>query len=350
LAELVSALIPISDPHTAHPGDSSEERFYASYEWSLDPVLSLRELFMRLREALEQFESHPPSSWQRQECKANLYLFVCAITCTLDDYLGQVPPNLLRISSRFPRLRLPLLLAQQILDAAHYVWTFPERFRVARWRRRWTSSVDAICEFLIDPVGHAPEQWQKCKKSIEGNLAPRLPNRLLDRRMQLPSGFRSQDLAHHDAISLARLFATSQAAHRGPVVIIGPRSMGAYFAPPVKAKLSELGWTSVSWCTLRPKKGVAPWEKAHLRALRSPDVRVLVVDESPNTGNTFLLMLKLLREFGVHPERIFLLAAMHPRHADSTGGARTLQEPHARFRFRPASVKGLFPRRGLAGR
>jgi hydroxymethylpyrimidine pyrophosphatase-like HAD family hydrolase len=49
-----------------------------------------------------------------------------------------------------------------------------------------------------------------------------------------------------------------------------------------------------------------------LKVLHLPDVRVLVIDESPNTGNTFQLMVNLLRKRGVPPSRIFLLAAMHP--------------------------------------
>ena len=45
-------------------------------------------------------------------------------------------------------------------------------------------------------------------------------------------------------------------------------------------------------------------------------MQVLVIDESPNTGNTFHLMVNLLRKRGVAPNRIFLLAAMHPARPD----------------------------------
>ena len=52
--------------------------------------LSVRELFERLRESLNQLNSlNVP--WQIEECKANLYLFACALTCTVDDYLGEAP-------------------------------------------------------------------------------------------------------------------------------------------------------------------------------------------------------------------------------------------------------------------
>jgi hydroxymethylpyrimidine pyrophosphatase-like HAD family hydrolase len=297
------------------PGDTSEKQFYSAYEWALDPILSLRELFERLQETLNDFEKYE-LPWQREECKTNLYLFVSAITCTVDDYLGQTPPNVLRISERIPRFRVLLLAAQKLINVVHFARTFTRKSRVAFWRRNWASSVDAVCDLLIHEANTTAEQWGRCKDSIEKAIASRLPKELLDRRMQLPSGFRSQDLAHQDAISLATLFDASQKDRQRQVLIIGPRSMGAYFASPLKAKLKALGWTSVTWCTLRPKKGISRWEEPGLREIHSPNVQVLVVDESPNTGNTFLLMVKLLREMGVPAERIFLLAAMHPTRPD----------------------------------
>lgn len=293
----------------------SEEQFYSFYGWALDPVLSVRELFEHLSESLNRLNSlNVP--WQIEECKANLYLFASAVTCTLDDYLGETPPALSKISRKFPRLRIPILLVQRIVNVVCRLTSFPQKSRAARWRRKWTSQVDAICE-LLTRTGKPPRQeLNELRKSIAHCIATPLPKQLLNRRMQLPSGYRSQDLAHQDAFSLAELFNASQTNRQSPLLIIGPRSMGAYFAPAAKAKLSQLGWTSVSWCTIRPKKGISPWEETALQSLYSPDARVLLIDESPNTGDTFQLMLNLLRKRGVPPSRIFLLAAMHPARPD----------------------------------
>jgi hydroxymethylpyrimidine pyrophosphatase-like HAD family hydrolase len=315
VVETMSAQMSVSEISRLGPDAGSEEQFYSSYEWALDPVLSVRELFERLRESLNQLNSFNVP-WQIEECKANLYLFACALTCTVDDYLGEAPPDLAKISPKFPILEIPLLLGQKIVNVVYRLASFPQKSRASRWNGKWISEVDAICELLTRPGKPAQQQLDKLKESIENCIATSLPERLLNRRMQLPSGFRSQDLAHQDAFSLAELFAASQENRQSSLLIIGPRSMGAYFAPAAKAKLAALGWTSVSWCTLRPKKGISPWEEPALEALHSPDVQVLVIDESPNTGNTFHLMVNLLRKKGVAPNRIFLLAAMHPARPD----------------------------------
>jgi hydroxymethylpyrimidine pyrophosphatase-like HAD family hydrolase len=307
----MSTQVPVSEISGFPPDIGSEEQFYSCYEWALDPVLSVRELFERLRESLNQLNSLNVA-WQIEECKANLYLFACALTCTVDDYLGEAPQDLSKISQKFPILETPLLPVQKIVNAIHHLATFSQKSHVATWRKKWTSKVNAICELLTRAGKPVQQQLDKLKESIENCVATPFTEQLLNRRMQLPSGYRSQDLAHQDAFSLAELFTAAQENRQCPLLIIGPRTMGAYFAPAAKAKLLELGWTSVSWCTLRPKKGISPWEEPALRALHSPDVQVLIIDESPNTGNTFLLMVNLLRKRGVPPERIFLLAAMHP--------------------------------------
>jgi HAD superfamily hydrolase (TIGR01484 family) len=315
VVDSVCTQVPVAELRGLRPHVASEEHFYSFYKWALNPVLSVRDLFEHLRESLNQLNSlNEP--WQIEECKANVYLFASALTCTVDDFLGETPPDFSKISRMFPRFRIPILLAQKIMNAVHRLASYPRKSRAERWRREWTSRVDAICNFLAQTGKPAEQQLDELRKSIEISIAIPLPNRLLVRRMQLPSGFRSQDLAHQDAFSLAELFTASQENRQSPLLIIGPRSMGAYFAPAAKAKLLQLGWTSVSWCTIRPKKGISPWEEPALQALHSPDVLVLVIDESPNTGNTFQLMVNLLRKRGVPPSRTFLLAAMHPARPD----------------------------------
>jgi hydroxymethylpyrimidine pyrophosphatase-like HAD family hydrolase len=315
VVEITSKQVPVSQLSGLHPEASSEEDFYSSYEWALDPVLSVRDLFEHIRESLNQLNSlNVP--WQIEECKANMYLFASALTCTVDDYLGETPPDITKISRMFPRLRIPVLLVQKITDVAYRLASFPQKSRAAHWRKKWTSRVDAICELLTQTGKPAQQQLDELSKSIENSIATPLPKGLLHRRMQLPSGYRSQDLAHQDAFSLAELFTSSQQNRQSPLLLIGPRSMGAYFAPAAKAKLLQLGWTLVSWCTIRPKKGISPWEEPALQALHSPDVQVLVIDESPNTGNTFRLVVNLLRKMRVPPSRISLLAALHPARPD----------------------------------
>jgi hydroxymethylpyrimidine pyrophosphatase-like HAD family hydrolase len=294
---------------------ASESSFYSNYEWALNPVLTVRELFGHLREELERYETLA-AAWQREESKANLSVFMGAITCTVDDYLGASAPNFSRVAKRFPTLRIPVLTAQKLLDSVYFFRSVSEKSRVAAWRENWIPAADAISNFLVSAGEPPVEVWRRCRAIVEERLNAHFPQELLDRPMQLPSGYRSQDLAHQDAAALGDLFAATQVNRREHLLIVGPRSMGAYFAPVLKARLRQLGWKSISWCTIRPKKGISPWERRYLRALDSADTKVLVIDESPSTGNTFLLLIRLLRELGVQPERLFLLAAMHPTQPD----------------------------------
>src|ERR1700689_3657404 len=104
----MSAQGPVSEFSRDRPSVGSEAQFYSFYEWALDPVLSVRDLFEHLSESLSQLNLlNVP--WQIEECKANLYLFASALTCTVDDYLGETPQDVSKISRKFPRLRIPLI-------------------------------------------------------------------------------------------------------------------------------------------------------------------------------------------------------------------------------------------------
>src|SRR2546430_17650366 len=81
----------------------TESDFYAPYDWCLNPILSVGELFQRLGEELDRYESLRVD-WQREECKINVYLFVCPIACPSDAYPPPPPWDLPLLSNYFPRL------------------------------------------------------------------------------------------------------------------------------------------------------------------------------------------------------------------------------------------------------
>src|SRR5579885_3566848 len=62
----------------------SEREFYSQYGWCLNPLLTVRELFFRLKEELARYGSQP-CEWQREEARINVFLFIAAIACTVDD-------------------------------------------------------------------------------------------------------------------------------------------------------------------------------------------------------------------------------------------------------------------------
>ena len=102
--------------------------------------------------------------------------------------------------------------------------------------------------------------------------------------MQLPSGFRAQDLTHHDAIALADAFDRSQRDRGDELAIVGARTAGAYFAPLIHARLQQCGWKSSCWTSIRPKTGLGHWEKKRLCAMALQEAKVLIVDDHPGYG------------------------------------------------------------------
>ena len=295
----------------------TEADFYAPYDWCLNPILSVGELFQRLGEELDRYESLRVD-WQREECKINVYLFVCAIACTVDDYLSSRPWDLAPLSNYFPRLRWAVGTAQRLLNLPYLLRSAARDRSVRLWRRRWDPCVDRACDILLNGADPEAGQWTGLHRMVTEVASIPLPERLLRQRMRLPEGFRCQDLTHHDVFALVGRFVASQQDCTKEVVIVGMRTAGAYFAPLVKAFLSTLGWPLVSWFTIRPKTALSGWERQQLRRLGRRDAHVILVDDHPNTGLTFRLMLRMLRQSGVPPRRVTVLAPRHPVRPDWT--------------------------------
>lgn len=291
---------------------AAEEQFYSRYGWCLNPVLSVEDLFRRFREEIDSYEAL--SGWQREESKANLYLFACAIACTADDYFAVRWLNLKPLTSRLPKLRPAISAVQSAGDAVQSALKVRDR-AAWQWRRRWDDCVSEVCRLLL--AGNAREI------KISGSLrtftrdlcGAAFPQGLLKRRMRLPEAFRAQDMAHHDVITLIDRFCNSDkaaAARESGLVLMGLRTAGAYFAALMAEYLKQQGYPDVSWFSIRPKNGVTKWEGERLAEAARAGRELLVVDDYPSTGRTFRLTFEILRTFGVRPEQTSILAPTHP--------------------------------------
>jgi len=298
-----------------------EQSFYARHAWCLNPLQPLGQLLARLHDELEWYPALE-TEWQRQESRINFYLLTCAISCTVADSLSPRLPSFAKLASRWPR-------ASFVLNVAGKTAMAVERFRgllfdraVRNWQREWDGCVELACEILLHELGAgSPQATQLAAVSRE--LAGRaLPEKLRGTRMQLPSGFRAQDLTHHDAIALADAFDRSQSDRGGELAIVGARTAGAYFAPLIHARLQQRGWKS-SWISVRPKNGLGHWEKKRLCAMAGQATRVLIVDDHPDTGETIRLMVDVLGECGIEREKITVVVPSHEAQLDTsalTGG------------------------------
>src|SRR5439155_224699 len=101
-----------------------------------------------------------------------------------------------------------------------------------------------------------------------------------------------------------------------PVLALGLRTAGSYFAPLVCAWLKLRGYRDVEAATLRPKTGVAPWEQAALARCATRQGLAVVVDEPANTGATLACTSDLLARAGVPPPNTVLLLPVHPTRRD----------------------------------
>src|SRR5438552_11484249 len=96
-----------------------EEQFYSRYTWCLNPILSIEELFDHLKD--EVHHSAILTDWQREESIINIYLFVCAIACTLDDYLGRRLLNTSPLRTRLRRFAFMIAAAERLLRILEWI-------------------------------------------------------------------------------------------------------------------------------------------------------------------------------------------------------------------------------------
>jgi hydroxymethylpyrimidine pyrophosphatase-like HAD family hydrolase len=283
-----------------------EERFYSRYDWCLNPILSIRQLLAHLNEELDGYRVS--EGWQREECRINLYLFACAIVCTIDDYFNQRLLNLSLLRSRAARLDFLLAATEWVLNTPVWLLKIVANWRAWRWRKRLNSGLHEICDLLI--AGGESRMTSSTFARV------RLPERLLNHKMRLPEAFRAQDFTHQDVISLARRFCASSEPNGAPVTIVGLGAGGAYFAPLIAAYLKRSKWEQVSWFSIRPESGMSIWETWRLWKLRRRNTRVVLAEDYPGTGAALRLTVQILQQVRIRTEQISILAPTHAAQPD----------------------------------
>jgi len=348
----LSAVHEITGRDDQEVSNSSERSFYSHYEWCLNPLLSLRDLRLRLREEVERYNSLSVE-WQREESRINIYLFVCAIACTIDDYLARRTIDLTPAAKRFPRFRNLVQNGQRFTRfATGYISLFSDK-SIRTWRKRWSVWVDTSCRLLTDSPEAAGETIEELKRSSDVLDAP-LPDALLRRHMRLPEAFRAQDMAHQDVFTLADYLCNSSAPADRPLVILGLRTAGAYFAPLMSVYLRKIARWPVSWFTIRPKFGASVWEARQLSKIRRTGARLVIIDDYPASGRTFRLILDIVKRFQIPAADITIIAPTHPASPNWTADAglaqsegmrvvtMDLEDLHKSRLLKPVALQSLF--------
>jgi hydroxymethylpyrimidine pyrophosphatase-like HAD family hydrolase/adenine/guanine phosphoribosyltransferase-like PRPP-binding protein len=288
--------------------------FYRHYGDWLNIYPSMSVLLQRLVGELGRFGAETVS-WRQREILTNVFLHCGAISDLTDDYLVGRAYDLSKIAL-LPFSAPAIRGFNTVMKASR--WVRSKRLAsVNRWRRAWEI---AFQEFLRTSLVAESVPSAALIEELKRLAGQELPADLLAEVAKAPAAFRSQDLSHHDVLALGkRLLGAFQETER-PILVIGLRTAGSYFAPLLAAYLQANGCRDVESVTLRPKKGMTAQEHAQIALAVKKHARAIIVDEPINTGSTLLKTLDLLRKSGFR-EGLCVVVPVHASRRDWNSGS-----------------------------
>ncbi len=284
----------------------AEIDFYSAYDWCLDPHLTFRDAIDHLHDELERFDV-VPKGWQAVEVATNVYLLSCALLNGVDEYL------------RGPILRMPKQLtgalagrsARWMTQKVTELLRRRSRAQARRWRERW--HVDLIDMLAVFARGTSdPKAFAEGAGRMANLLRAPLPADLPDMRLGIPSPFRRLDMTHFDVVALGRRFMERFADRSQPILFLGLRTSGTYFATLLHAVFQSEGYDEVRSLTVHPKKGPGSRERNELRYYAARGYSIAIVDDPPHTGNSISLALDIARRSGFDLGKVTVLVPTHP--------------------------------------
>jgi hydroxymethylpyrimidine pyrophosphatase-like HAD family hydrolase len=289
-----------------HPAES---RFYGRYGWCLDAFPTVREVRARLLGELRGVEE-VDGRWERGEVLTNVYLLACVLADTTDDYLAGDHYDFTRVASVLPGSRPITSALQRLLDTGrrHRGWRLR---RLRAWRQRWGAALDAFLRASLAAPRDEPAALVGALAGLAELVDSELPPALLARRVMVPAAFRTQDLTHHDVLELAARFASGFPDRERAILVVGLRSAGSYFAPLLRASLLTRGYQDVEVVTVRPKEGLARWERSALAHGAARKALAVVIDEPAGKGSTLSMAIDLLGKASLPRRDVVVLMPVH---------------------------------------
>ncbi len=299
----------------------TESSFYRSYPWCLNAFPTVGELADYLHRELARLDE-VGEEWHRAEVMTNVFLLSCAIADTVDDYLLGDGYDFSLVATLLPALG-PGVRAAGVLPR---VWRNVRQLRLRplrEWRETWAPAFHELLKLFAAAGAPDPGGLSRARARLASLLPATLPADLRIRRAKVPAAFRSQDLTHFDILALARAFVATFPDRQRPVLVVGLRTAGSYFAPLLRAGLELEGYPCAA-VTLRPNKGISRWERAVLAGWAGRRGRAVVVDEPANTGTTLARAIDLLRQAGFVASDVAALLPVHPTRRDWANGDESL--------------------------
>ncbi|MDE2229561.1 MAG: HAD hydrolase family protein [Alphaproteobacteria bacterium] len=301
-------------PAGPHPSDSplaSEREFYAGYPWSLNPLCTVGDAACHLGGALSRLTALT-ASWQRDEAMINVFLLAGALLTAVEDALRgpvlRVPHRL----ARLPGARRGFGALAAVLAAGRTT----EVRRLRRWRDEWQAALGGFLGIFAAGQPAEADDLASAVAGLAAVLARPLPRRFQTELIRIPSAFRKQDLTHFDVLELADRFAARHADRRQPVVVVGLRTAGVYFASLMGARLAARGFHRVATLTVRPTKGLSAEETQRLRKFAAAGYHAALIDDPPFSGDTIGIAVQALRRAGFGADARTVLFPVHPLRRD----------------------------------
>jgi adenine/guanine phosphoribosyltransferase-like PRPP-binding protein/trehalose-6-phosphatase len=303
----------------------SELSFYCAYDWALNVFPTVKETRTYLKKEIPRL-GQVREEWQRREVATNIFLLACAIMQTADDYMLGRRLDFSKAVKAKPALARIASMVEAVFRSGQKARELG-LVRLRRWRRSWSHAVIEFAQALQSEEAGTKEVFGSATNLLTSLLAERLPSRLLAQRARVPSAFHSQSLTPHDSQALAQKFVRVFPDRQRPILVLGLRTAGSYFAPLVCAHLKREGYKTVACVTARPTTGVGLWEGREIRRNARGGALVAIVDEPMTSGTTMVEAVRFLQESGFEPRDIVALVPNHPARSGWTWSSKVKFPP-----------------------
>jgi hydroxymethylpyrimidine pyrophosphatase-like HAD family hydrolase len=284
----------------------AETNFYSAYDWCLDPHLTVGEAIERLASEIDRLPD-TPGGWQTNEVTTNAYLLSSSLLNGIDEYLRG---HTLRLPAQLAKTR-PGRIAMWVTERVAETLPKQNLTQVCRWKEEWQNGLDRFLAVLARGDSD-PTSFAESAKNLSGLLQSQLPSDLLNLRLGVPSAFGRLDLTHFDVLTLGRRFMQQYPDRSHPILLLGLRTAGTYFSALLRSFFKAEGYQQVASLTVQPKKGPSRRERNELTRYAKQGFTLAIVDDPPNTGDTIVLAVDIVRQAGFDLARINALVPTHP--------------------------------------
>lgn len=281
-----------------------ELEFYGAYDWCLNPYVTVADAIHHLHQELRTLPTSA-APWQVAETVNNVFLLGCGLLNCIDEHLRG---RTLRMPSRLAATAAGRGLVRLAEIGLH---RRQSRRCVDRWRDQLLSGLNDFLLLLVRRRSPDAIGLIESGRKLRALSATVLPADLRARRMGTPSPFRQLDLTPQDVLQLGDCFVRRFPDRTQPVLLMGLRTSGSYFAPLLRAFLASEGYSRVQLLTVEPIRGVGRSEAKTLKRLAALGYWALIVDDPPKTSRTMLAALAFAQRAGFAPASVKFVAPTH---------------------------------------